>query len=177
MGFSELWRAFEANEITHSAAHYLLAISSLTADSGPPLAADVARRLHVSRAAASTQLRSLRDHGWVAPDSGRRLHLTPEGRHLVARIAGHRATLKAFLHEFLGLDSLDAEIEACKIEHLLSPAACAALLRIVRLHREGHPSATGLSRTLRSNPPSCPGDHHCDLCTDLCLLGPGSGIS
>ena len=65
MAEAPLWRAFEANEVTHSAAHYLLAIAGLERRA-PPRAADVARYLGVSRAAASLQLRSLQEHGLVA---------------------------------------------------------------------------------------------------------------
>ena len=33
---SPIWRAFQDNEITHSGAHYLLAISALTIRPSPP---------------------------------------------------------------------------------------------------------------------------------------------
>ena len=73
-GEEPLWRAFEANEITHSGAHYLLAVAALARRAAAPRAADVARYLGVSRAAASLQLRSLQDHGLVEPDTRAHQH-------------------------------------------------------------------------------------------------------
>ncbi len=166
---ASFWRAFEANEITHSAAHYLLAVDALTRESGPPRAAQVARRLGVSRAAASTQIRSLRTNGWLTQDAGRTLHLTSAATRLVRRISAHRATLVALFHGILGLDPEEAEIQACKMEHLLAPRACAALLRLVRLFRNGHPAALALAAALRDEATACPGLDSCELCSGLCL--------
>ncbi len=40
--YERVWRAFGENEISHSAAHYLLAIASLESSGPPPRAIDVA---------------------------------------------------------------------------------------------------------------------------------------
>ena len=47
------WREFENNQLTHSAAHYLMAIDSLRGDLGYARVTDVADMLEVSRGAAS----------------------------------------------------------------------------------------------------------------------------
>jgi len=81
-----VWRAFEDNEITHSGAHYLLAIAAL-ARSANPSRRGCRPATRLTRAAASLQLRTLHDHGLVKIDSRLRLALTREGADIVARVA------------------------------------------------------------------------------------------
>ncbi len=133
--FQSVWREFEHNEITHSAAHYLLGVAALSRQTGPPRAADLARRLGVSRAAVSLQLRTLRDHGWLTVDDRHLLHLSPEGADMVSRIAGKRAIVKTILHDALGVSEEAAETDACKVEHLISEESAPALFRLLRVLR------------------------------------------
>ena len=134
MSAQPLWRAFEANEITHSGAHYLLAVSGLTERGEVPRAADVARYLGVSRAAVSLQLRSLHEHGLLESDARGRQYLTGAGRDLVGRVASKRKVLETFLVEVLGVSPEVAEADACKVEHLLSEQTGAALVRWLRFN-------------------------------------------
>jgi Mn-dependent DtxR family transcriptional regulator len=169
VGTPPLWRAFEANEITHSGAHYLLAISGLARRTAPR-AADVARYLGVSRAAASLQLRSLQEHGLVAAGDQGHLHLTADGLDLVGRIASKRKILQVFLAEVLGVPEEVAELDACKVEHLLSEESGAALVRWVRFLRSDHAAAAAAREAFRRAVVECPHDGRCDLCADACLL-------
>jgi len=63
--YQKVWREFERNEVTHSAAHYLLAVAAFGKSGRDPRAVDIARTLDVSRAAVSLQIRALRDNGLV----------------------------------------------------------------------------------------------------------------
>jgi DtxR family transcriptional regulator, Mn-dependent transcriptional regulator len=175
MSAQPLWRAFEANEITHSGAHYLLAIAALARRGGAPRAADIARFLSVSRAAASLQLRSLQEHGLVRGDAQARLHLTGPGKDLVARVASKRRVLLAFLAEVLGVREEVAEVDACKVEHLLSEESGAALVRWVRFMRSDHPAARECLAALRATLTSCRHAGRCELCEDTCLLAAEGG--
>jgi DtxR family transcriptional regulator, Mn-dependent transcriptional regulator len=170
VGAQPLWRAFEANEITHSGAHYLLAIAALAAQGEAPRAADVARFLSVSRAATSLQLRTLQEHGLVESDASLRLRLTRRGKDLVGRVASKRKVLQVFLADILGIREELAEVDACKVEHLLSEDSGAALVRWVRFLRSGHPSAAACLAAFRETLASCPHDGHCELCAEACLL-------
>ncbi len=171
-----IWRQFEANEITHSAAHYLLAIATLGEHAGEaPRAADVARHLEVSRAAVSLQLKGLREHGLVELGRDRRLRLTREGADLVARVASKRRVLRVFFSEVLGVPEAVAELDACKMEHLISEASSGALVRLLRFLRSGHPAAEEALDAYGRVTDRCPPGRRCDLCTEVCLLRAGSG--
>jgi len=167
------WRAFEANEITHSGAHYLLAVADLARAGSHPRAAEVARYLGVSRAAASLQLRSLQEHGLVEVDARQRLHLTRAGADVVARVASKREVVRVFLEEILGVRPQAAALDACKVEHLLSEETGAALIRLIRFLRSDHPAAREALEAFKETTASCPPEARCDLCTNTCLLAVG----
>jgi len=169
-----LWRAFEDNEITHSGAHYLLAIASLAEVGGAPRAADVARRLVVTRAAASLQLRALQEHGLVDLDDQRRLRLSALGANLVARVASKHEVLLVFLRELLGVRVGTAELDACKVEHLFSEETGAALVRLIRFARSDQPEAQAFLAEFRRTTAHCPPGARCELCTEACLLAAGN---
>ncbi len=164
------WRAFEANEITHSGAHYLLAIASAGKGGRAPRAADVARHLGVSRAAASVQLRSLQEHDLVRVDEQQRLHLTRDGADLVARVSGKREVLRVFLADILAVRREVAELDACKVEHLLSEETGAGLVRLIRFLRSDHPAARACVEAFRDTVATCPEQGNCELCRRVCLL-------
>ena len=168
-----VWRAFETNEITHSGAHYLLAVAASARTGRPPRAADVARALGVTRAAASLQLRALQEHGLVAIDPQQRLHLTASGADLVDRVASKREVVRTVLGEVLGVRPATAELDACKVEHLLSEESGAALVRLLRFLRSGHPSAAAFEQALRATTADCPPGARCELCGRVCLLAAG----
>jgi DtxR family Mn-dependent transcriptional regulator len=169
-----LWRAFEANEITHSGAHYLLAVAALTKRGLAPRAADVARQLGVTRAAASLQLHSLQEHGLVASDERQRLSLSPAGADLVGRVASKREVLLVLLRDVLGVREITAQLDACKVEHLLSEESGAALVRLIRYLRSDVPEARACLKSFRRITATCPPGARCDLCAEACLLAAAS---
>jgi DtxR family transcriptional regulator, Mn-dependent transcriptional regulator len=174
---SALWRAFQDNEITHSGAHYLLAIGAAAKEGLAPRAAMVARALGVSRAAVSVRLRSLSAQGFLRVDPTQRLHLTRAGADLVARILSKREIVRAFLREILGVREATAEADACKIEHLLSEETRVATVRLSRFLQSDHPAAKACLKALRATTARCPPEGRCELCGVRCILtdAPGTG--
>ena len=116
----DVWKEFHENEITHSGAHHLLAILELIQTRGYARVSDVAKCLHITTGSASTNLKSLKQKGYVDEDDNKFLLLTSEGRALSEAILSRRKVLKSFLVEILGVTEAQAEIDACKTEHLFS---------------------------------------------------------
>jgi len=56
---SQVWKEFEENDISHSAAHYLMAIDKLRGDYGYARSIDIARELDISPGSCSTGLKAL----------------------------------------------------------------------------------------------------------------------
>lgn len=118
---SEVWRSFEEHPLTHSMAHYLMAIAELRDEHGYARITDVARKLGVTKGSASIALRAMREKGYVTEDENRMLLLTEAGRSAVVNITGSRNEFLRFFHEILGVEEHTALEDACKLEHLVSP--------------------------------------------------------
>lgn len=116
----EVWKEFSENEITHSAAHHLLAIQELTTKRGYARVTDVAKFLEITTGSASTNLKGLKQKGYVVEDDNRFLVLSDEGTKIAEAILVRRQVLEEFLIGVLGVEPVTAEIDACKTEHLLS---------------------------------------------------------
>jgi len=107
----ETWKEFEANELTHSAAHHLLAIFESGLEYGGwARVSDIARELGITRGSVSINLRAIKRRGYVSP----------KGLEVVEAIRAKKATFKSFLTDVLGVDEHQAEVDSCKIEHLIS---------------------------------------------------------
>ncbi len=131
---SAYWREFEKNDLTHSAAHYLMAIDSLRQEFGYARVTDVAVKLEVSRGAASMSIAQLKKRGWVSEDPNRFLLLAEEG-HAMAKVVEHNyRLLSKFFEEILGSPKDIAFSDACKMEHLLSPETSQRLEKLIGLY-------------------------------------------
>ncbi len=117
---TDVWKSFNDNEVTHSAAHHLLAILELSTQRGYARVTDVAKFLDITTGSASTNLKSLKQKGLVDEDDNRFLVLSTEGRNLAEAILNRRHVLEKFFVEVLGVSPDQAEVDACKTEHLLS---------------------------------------------------------
>ncbi|MCB0323598.1 MAG: metal-dependent transcriptional regulator [Bdellovibrionales bacterium] len=124
----DVWKEFNENPITHSAAHHLLAILELTRKRGYARVTDVAKFLEITTGSASTNLKSLKQKGYVIEDENRFLILSEAGLAVAEAILKRRTILEQFFVEVLGVSPTQAEIDACKTEHLLSAETTAKMV-------------------------------------------------
>ncbi len=117
---TDVWKEFSENEITHSAAHHLLAIYELHEKRGYARVTDVAKFLDITTGSASTNLKSLKVKGLIEEDDNKFLSLSEVGKTLTETILGRRQIIEDFLINVLGVSDDQAGIDACKTEHLLS---------------------------------------------------------
>ncbi len=130
---SKHWRAFEENKLTHSVAHYLMAIDQLRKNLGYARVTDVASMLGISRGAASLALTQLKDRGLVTEDPNRFLLLTKEGTNLAHNVEHNFVLLNCFFEKILGIPPDIAKSDACKMEHLLSKQSSEALVKFLQI--------------------------------------------
>jgi len=114
------WREYTYTNLSHSRAHYLMAIEALRSELGYARTTDVAEMLEVSRGAASMALSQLKKRGWVTEDPNRFLLLTDDGRRITELVSNNFEILRCFFEEVLGLKKDDALADACKMEHLMN---------------------------------------------------------
>jgi len=144
------WKEFNENPISHSMAHYLMTLRELHASHGYARVSDVARELKVTKGTVSVQMRHLKEKGFVSEDDNRHLTLTKQGESVAQQVVHNRGTIIQFLHNVLEIDPGQAEIDACKIEHLLSPETGHQILTLVELLLSDDPSAKSLLKKLKS---------------------------
>ena len=158
--------------ITHSVAHYLIAVDVITSKKGYCRAADIARMLGVSRNAVSLKLQSLRGSDWLYVDEYKNVKLTKSGAEKTAFIVSMRRTVKHLLVDLLGVDEGVANQDACLVEHLLSRQTGLQLLNMFQFINQGSPSAqkflTDFKKFALNH--SCDGDVDCGICYNQCMM-------
>ena len=111
----EVWKQFEENEITHSAAHHLMAVLKLKKTHGYARVVDVARQLHITSGSASTNLKNLKNKGLVVEDENRFLHLSDAGEGLAQLVIRRKTVLLDFLVGVLKVSEEQAEVDSNQI--------------------------------------------------------------
>ena len=138
------WKEFQANEVSHSVAHYLVTLRDLHASQGYARVTDIADELGVTKSTVSVQIRHLKERDYVTEDKARHLSLTESGQAVARQVIYNRTALIRFMNKVLGVEADQAEIDACKIEHLLSPITSHKLLGLVQLLLTDTPSTRRL---------------------------------
>ena len=121
--FEDVWKSYEANELSHSAAHHLMAVHQLREEHGYARVSDIAQHLKITKGSVSSAMKQLKERGYVQEDHNRFLELTETGLRVVQETEASRQVFQKFLSEVLGMDAYEAEIDACKVEHLISSQA------------------------------------------------------
>lgn len=128
----DVWKQFEENDITHSAAHHLLAIMELKTKRGYARVTDVAKHLNITTGSASTNLKSLKGKGLIVEDDNRFLVLSNEGENMAKAIVFRNELVREFLEKVLKVTPEQAEVDACKIEHLVSAETSSKLQKFLK---------------------------------------------
>jgi DtxR family transcriptional regulator, Mn-dependent transcriptional regulator len=161
------WREFERNGITHSAAHYLMAIDTLRQEYGYSRVTDVADMLEVSRGAASMSLTHLKKRGWVTEDHNRFLLLTDEGRQIAELVEHNFKILATFFEDVLGVPKEVALADACKMEHLMSLETGRRLLWLMRWIMSDESRMAKVHETMKAfTSKVCKSVDECPICKD-----------
>ena len=147
-----------------------MAIDGLIHTHGYARVTDVARALRITRGSASITLKALKEKGLVEEDENKFLHLSETGNSLAQRIESRRIILKKFMQDVLHVSTEQAEIDACKIEHLISMETGEQLLTFLKFLFSGSARAEDFLTAFRSYKNACQDITQCPLCDTECLL-------
>lgn len=92
----------------------------LLEESGKIRSVDVAKHLNVSKPSVNNALCILKEKGFVTQENYKDIHLTDAGREQAMLVLERHRILRSFLIDILKVDPNQAEIDACKIEHIIS---------------------------------------------------------
>jgi DtxR family Mn-dependent transcriptional regulator len=159
----DTWKEFDQNVITHSAAHHLMAVDDLVNKLGYARVSDVARQLNITRGSVSISLRPMKEAGLLLQDENRHLRLSEKGQRLVDAIKTKRLLIQRLLSDLLGVDVQQAEVDACKMEHLTSNETARRLVAFFRfIDLQEQPARDFLAtwqafdRSCEREPETCP---------------------
>ena len=83
-------------------------------------ASELAKKLNISRASVSEALSKLIERGLVEYKSYGLISLTQLGEELAKNVYKKHSIIKVFFKDVLGIESVEAEENACRIEHIIS---------------------------------------------------------
>lgn len=94
-------------------------------------AVDIAKKLNVSRASVSEALKKLSEQDFLIYEKYKPVSLTCKGKELAEKVFFKHQILCRFFEKFLKLPLDEAQINACKIEHVITDAAFSKIKSIV----------------------------------------------
>ena len=110
---------------------YLEAIYELKREKGVAKVSSIAERLGVTMPTVNSAVNRLSGEKLVKHDKYGDVELTAKGREIGAEVSRRHEVLSLFLSQILGMDEDAAQLDACEIEHSLSPDAAERLTRFV----------------------------------------------
>ena len=168
---TQVWKEFEDHQITHSMAHYLMAIQDLLKSQGYARVTDVARELEITPGSASVSIKALKSKGYVSEDKNRFLGLTDLGEKIAHDVHVANRSFILFFTEILGVDEHTAEVDSCKIEHLVSEETRQRLMLYLKYAMGKDAKARAFRYGFRHFHVHCDGPDACKLCEEnVCEL-------
>lgn len=112
--------------LNESAENYLETILILSKIFPVVRAIDIVNELGYKKSSVSVAMKNLREKEYITVNDEGFIYLTPSGKNIAETIYERHLLLTTWL-ESLGVDSLVAEQDACKIEHVISKESFEAL--------------------------------------------------
>ena len=123
--------------LTPSLEDYLEAIRWISREKPAVRAKDISARLGVSSSSVTGALRALAERELVNYAPYDLITLTPQGAKVAAQIVRRHDVLRDFLVRVMALDKTEAEQNACRMEHSVSPAIFERFVMFARFLDEG----------------------------------------
>jgi DtxR family Mn-dependent transcriptional regulator len=166
----ELWKKFDAVELTHSSVHHLMAMHELLKKNGYVRGVDIANYLNISRSSVSITIKKLLTKGYVVEDENKFYHFTERGQKLINDVLSKRRIIQLFFNKVLDIDKDLAESEACKIEHLLEEETGQKLMSFMGYFLSSNKMALGFREAYREFVYDCQRAEDCDICELSCYF-------
>ncbi len=107
-------------DIKESGENYLETILILHEKTGYVRSIDVAAELGFSKPSVSRAVGILKNDGYITVEPDGQILLTKKGYLRAREVYDRHLLFSTFLHDILGVSENNANIDACKIEHVIS---------------------------------------------------------
>lgn len=122
------------NSVTSSMEDYLEAISIACEGEKGARVTDIKILMNVKTPSVSGALKALEARGLITHEKYGRVQLTKEGQAIAREVKKKHSVISEFLRDIVGVRPATAEIDACKIEHVLSKETFVKLMEFVGKH-------------------------------------------
>ena len=121
-----------AGKLSSNMEDYLEAISLAADENGRARITDVRDMLGVKTPSVTGAVNALAKAGYLIHEPYQGVELTAKGRRAAEDVKKRHAILSRFLTQVIGVSPKTADIDACKMEHVISDASFEAIKRHVR---------------------------------------------
>jgi len=119
------------DKLTPTMEDYLEAIYNLSQEKRVVRVKDIAKRLGVKMPTVTSMLKTLGEKGMIDHEKYEYLELTGKGSDIGSEIDQRHQILKTFLTDILKIDHDQADKDACKMEHAVSPATLESIVEFM----------------------------------------------
>ena len=113
-------------KILESAENYLETILKLSSTNARVRSIDIANDLGYSKPSVSVAMKNLKENGYINIDNNGSITLTEKGMQIANKVLEKEKVITLLLTK-LGVSQEQAEIDACKIEHIVSEETIEAI--------------------------------------------------
>lgn len=122
------------NSITSSMEDYLEAISIACEGEKGARVTNIKILMNVKTPSVSGALKALEARGLITHEKYGRVQLTKDGQAIAREVKKKHSVISEFLRDIVGVRPATAEIDACKIEHVLSKETFVKLMEFLGKH-------------------------------------------
>lgn len=118
-------------DLSASMEDYIETIGVLRKEKGITRVKDISQRMNVKNSSVTSALKTLSQNGLVIHEKYGYVDLTHQGEIMARNVQVRHNTLLKFFSEILKIDSKIAEIDACKMEHSISPESLERIIKFI----------------------------------------------
>ena len=122
-------------KLTSSLEDYLEAIYLILKENNVVKAIDVSRKLGVTRASTTEALKKLCEKGYINYGRYNAITLTSSGIEKAKEVFSKHNSLYIFFKDVLGVSDSEASINACAIEHIITPDALNSIISFTKNYK------------------------------------------
>lgn len=122
----------ENKKITASIEDYLEIIYEQLEKTQKIKAVDIAKKLNISRASVTEALQKLAQKNYIIYEKNCPIELTENGIEIAKKVAYKHKILCDFFTKILKIEKEEAEINACRIEHVITENAFNKIIELVK---------------------------------------------
>lgn len=119
-------------KLTESVENYLETIYELLEKAPKLKAVDIAKKMNLSRASVTEALQKLSAKDYIIYEKNHPIELTEKGVKIAKEVMHKHRILCDFFTKIVKVDYEDAEINACRIEHVITQTAFDKISELVK---------------------------------------------